>query len=143
MVCFLVPVQQAIGDHSDEERKIQSDDDNADNLHDEVARASEWATRFHDQGATAKELLTSMSLVWKYVQKVVVVSSFDVNWPARVNGLFESTQIFSPAFDSYLGIGCVANQQTVELVMVWRWLMPAMLADLCQLTDGLHVPVEL
>ena len=63
MVCFLLPVQQAIGDHSDEERKIQSDDDNADNLHDEVARASEWATRFHDQGATAKELLTSMSLV--------------------------------------------------------------------------------
>ena len=95
MVCFLVPVQQAIGDHSDEERKIQSDDDNADNLHDEVARASEWATRFHDQGATAKELLTSMSLVWKYVQKVVVVSSFDVNWPARVNGLLESMQLFS------------------------------------------------
>ena len=86
MVCFLVPVQQAIGDHSDEERKIQSDDDNADNLHDEVARASEWATRFHDQGATAKELLTSMSLVWKYVQKVVVVSSFDVNWLGASNG---------------------------------------------------------
>ena len=61
----------------------------------------------------------------------MVVSSFDVNWPARVNGLLASMQLFSPAFDSYLGIGCLANQQTVELVMVWRWLMPAMLGAAC------------
>ena len=59
-----------------------------------------------------------MSLVWKYVRKVEVVSSFDVDWPARVNGLLESMQLFSPAFDSYLGIDCLANQETVERVMV-------------------------
>ena len=61
----------------------------------------------------------------------MVVSSFDVDWPARVNGLRESMQLFSPAFDSYLGIDCLANQETVELVMVWRWLMPAMLGAAC------------
>ena len=71
MVCFLVAVQQAIRHHPGEERKAKSDDDKADNLDDEVARASEWATQFHDHEATAKEVLTSMSLVWKYIQKVV------------------------------------------------------------------------
>ena len=69
MVCFLVPVQQAIRDHPDEEGKAQSGDGNADNLHDEVARASDLATLFHDYEATAKEVPTSMSLVGKYVQK--------------------------------------------------------------------------
>ena len=98
MVCFLVAVQQAIRHHPGEERKAKSDDDKADNLGDVAARASERATQFHDHEATAKEVLTSMSLVWKYVQKVVVVSSFYVNWPARVNGLLESMQLFSPRF---------------------------------------------
>ena len=73
MVCFLVAVQQAIRDHPGEEREAKSDDDKADNLDDEVARASELATQFHDHEATAKEVLTSRSLVWKYVRKVVVV----------------------------------------------------------------------
>ena len=91
-------VQQAIRDHLGEEREAKSDDDKAGNLDDEVARASEWATQFHDHEATAKEVLTSRSLVWKYVRKVVVASSFDMNWPARVNGLLESIQLFSPAF---------------------------------------------
>ena len=63
--------------------------------------------------------------------EVLVVSSFDVNWPARVNGLLDSMQVFSPTLGGYLGIGCLANQQTVELVMVWRWLMPAMLGAAC------------
>ena len=105
MVCFLVPVQQAIGDHSDEERKIKSDDDNADNLHDEVARASDLATLFHDYEATAKEVLASMSLVWKYLPKSSFVSNCAVSWPARASGLLELLKLFAPAVDSYLGIG--------------------------------------
>ena len=49
-----------------------------------------------------------------------------------VNGLLDSMQLICLALDGYLCLGCLANhQQTGELVMIWRWLIPAMIGAAC------------
>lgn len=90
-----------------------------------------WAAEMMTLGPAAKESFVSISLVWKYVQRIIIISGFSVKWPAALLGFFQSVQTLSPTIDNHIGVGCLEDQQSIELVMLYRWLKPAMLCASC------------
>ena len=76
-----------------------------------------------------REMLCALSLVVKYAQRVAVLSSFPVQWPEKVSSaqtVHQSAGLNADTIQA-ISIGCLAQEQSVELLMSCRWLTPVLL----------------
>ena len=80
-----------------------------------------------------RELLCALSLVVKYAQRVAVLSSFPVEWPEKVSSAQTAHQSAGLNADTVkaISIGCLAEEQSIELLMSWRLLTPVLLMTAC------------
>ena len=86
---------------------------------------------------SGREMLCALSLVVKYAQRVVVLSSFPVQWPEDVSSAQTAHQSAGLNADTVkaISIGCLAEEQSIELLMSYRWLTPVLLMTACLLAS--------
>ena len=75
------------------------------------------------------EILCAVSWVVKYAQRVVVLCSLPVQWPDKVSALQTAHQSAGLNAETFQAIssGCLAHEQSIELLMSCRWLNPVVL----------------
>ena len=78
-----------------------------------------------------------ISLVVTYAQRVVLVSFLPVQWPEKVSSVQTAHQSGGLNADTFqaASIGCLAQEQSIELLVSSRWRTPVLLFIACLLSS--------